>query len=107
MGDALGRMLLEHLHGLGGMRATSCFRWTEEGERWATARGWSRLLGGPLIALDPRIVTEPSIPAGYRCVPMAQVAPEAVYEAVTAAAADEPTPVPHDDSRLDHFLRHW
>lgn len=107
IGGALGAKLLEHLQAIGAKTATSFFRWTEEGERWAAASGWSRLLGGPLIALDPRIVMEPSIPAGYRCVPMAQVAPEAVYEAVTAAAADEPTPVPHDDIRLDDFLRDW
>jgi GNAT superfamily N-acetyltransferase len=107
IGDALGTKLLEHLHALGATKATSFFRWTEEGERWATARGWSRLLGGPLIAVDPRTVAEPSIPIGYRCVPMTQVAPEAVYEAVRAAALDEPTPIRHDDIRLDDFLREW
>jgi GNAT superfamily N-acetyltransferase len=106
-GDALGTKLLEHLHGLGATKATSFFRWTEEGERWATVRGWSRLLSGPLIAVDPRTVAEPSIPIGYRCVPMTQVAPEAVYEAVRAAALDEPTPIRHDDIRLDDFLREW
>jgi len=70
-------------------------------------RGWSRLLGGPLIAVDPRIVADPSIPTGYRCVPMTQVPPEAVYEAVRAAALDEPTPIQHDDIRLDDFIREW
>jgi RimJ/RimL family protein N-acetyltransferase/N-acetylglutamate synthase-like GNAT family acetyltransferase len=107
IGDALGTKLLDHLHGLGATKATSFFRWTEEGERWATARGWSRLLGGPLIAVDPRIVSEPSVPTGYRCVPMTRVAPEAVYEAVRLAALDEPTPIQHDDIRLDDFLRDW
>jgi GNAT superfamily N-acetyltransferase len=107
IGDALVTKLLEHLKGLGATKATSFFRWTEEGERWATVRGWSRLLGGPLIAVDPRTVAEPSIPIGYRCVPMNQVAPEAVYEAVRAAALDEPTPIRHDDIRLDDFLREW
>jgi GNAT superfamily N-acetyltransferase len=107
IGDALGTKLLEHLHGLGATKATSFFRSTEEGERWARARGWSRLLGGPLIAVDPRIVVEPSIPIGYRCVPMSRVAPETVYEAVRAAALDEPTPIQHDDIRLDDFLRDW
>jgi GNAT superfamily N-acetyltransferase len=107
VGDALGRKLLEHLHELGATKATSFFRSTEEGERWATARGWSRLLGGPLIAVDPRIVSEPSIPTGYRCVPMTHVPPEAVYEAVRAAALDEPTPIPHDDIQFDDFLRDW
>jgi RimJ/RimL family protein N-acetyltransferase/N-acetylglutamate synthase-like GNAT family acetyltransferase len=107
IGDALGTKLLEHLHGLGATKATSFFRWSDEGEEWATARGWSRLLGGPLIAVDPRSVAEPSVPTGYRCVPMAQLAPEAVYEAVRAAALDEPTPIRHDDIRLDDFLREW
>jgi RimJ/RimL family protein N-acetyltransferase len=107
IGDALGTKLLEHLHALGATKATSFFRWTDEGERWATAREWSRLLGGPLIAVDPRIVAERSIQTGYRCVPMTQVAPEAVYEAVRAAALDEPTPIRHDDIRLDDFLREW
>jgi RimJ/RimL family protein N-acetyltransferase/N-acetylglutamate synthase-like GNAT family acetyltransferase len=107
IGDLLGSQLLEHLHKLGATKATSLFRSTEEGERWATARGWSRLLTGPLIAVDPRIVREPSIPAGYQCVPMTQVAPEMVYEAVRSAAVDEPTPVPHDDIRFDDFLRDW
>jgi len=107
IGDELGRRLLDHLREVGGTKATSFFRWTEEGDRWAVARGWSRLLGGPLIAVDPRIVPEPSLPAGYRCSPMSQVAPETVYEAVRTAALDEPTPVPHDDFRLDDFLREW
>ena len=71
------------------------------------APGGLGLLGGPLIAVDPRTVAEPSIPIGYRCVPMTSVAPEAVYEAVRAAALDEPTPIRHDDIRLDDFLREW
>ncbi len=107
IGAALGAALLEHLSGAGATKATSFFRWTEEGERWATARGWSRLLAGPLIAVDPRTVAAPSVPAGFRCVPMTQVAPEAVFEAVRAAALDEPTPIPHDDFRLDDFLHEW
>jgi RimJ/RimL family protein N-acetyltransferase/N-acetylglutamate synthase-like GNAT family acetyltransferase len=107
IGDALGRKLLDHLQELGATKATSFFRSTAEGERWATARGWSRLLSGPLIAVDPRTVSEPSIPTGYRCVPMTQVPPEAVYEAVRAAALDEPTPIPNDDIQLDDFLRDW
>jgi GNAT superfamily N-acetyltransferase len=107
IGDELGAKLVEHLHRLGGTKATSFFRSTEEGERWANARGWSRLLGGPLIAVDPRSVSQPSIATGYRCVPMSHVGPEAVYEAVKEAALDEPTPIQHDDIRLDDFLREW
>ena len=107
IGDALGAMLLEHLRGVGATSATSFFRFTEEGERWALARGWQRLLSGPLVALDPRSVPEPSLPSGFRCVPMSNLQAEAVYEAVTAAALDEPTPVPNDNIRLDDFIRDW
>jgi RimJ/RimL family protein N-acetyltransferase len=52
-------------------------------------------------------VPESSLPSGYRCVPMTQVTPEAVHEAVKAAALDEPTPIQHDDIRFDDFLRDW
>ena len=107
IGEALGARLLEHLRELGATSATSFFRFTEEGERWALARGWQRLLSGPLIALDPRGVPEPSLPPGYRCVPMSSLQPEAVYEAVTAAALDEPTAVPNDNILLDDFVRDW
>jgi RimJ/RimL family protein N-acetyltransferase/N-acetylglutamate synthase-like GNAT family acetyltransferase len=107
IGDKLGRRLLDHLQAIGATRATSFFRWSEEGERWATARGWSLLLRGPLIAVDPRIVPEPSIPTGYRGVALAEVAPEAVYEADRAVSRDEPTPIPADDLQLDDFLRDW
>ena len=65
------------------------------------------MLTGPLIALDPRRVPEPSPPPGFRCVAMCEVAPEAAYEAVREAALDEPTPVPNDDIRFDEFLRIW
>lgn len=107
IGADLGGRLLEHLRAVGGTNATSFFRFTEDGERWALARGWSRLLTGPLIALDPRGVAEPSVPAGFRCVGMSTLQPEVVYEAVTATALDEPTPVPNDDIRLDDFQREW
>jgi RimJ/RimL family protein N-acetyltransferase/N-acetylglutamate synthase-like GNAT family acetyltransferase len=107
IGNALGAELIDHLREIGVTKATSFFRGSEEGERWATAQGWSRLLGGPLIAVDPRMVPEPSIPAGYRCVPIAQLTPESVFEAVKEAALDEPTPVRHDDIQFDDFLRDW
>jgi RimJ/RimL family protein N-acetyltransferase len=107
IGDALGARLLGHLRRVGATSATSFFRFTEEGERWAIARGWSRRLTGPLVALDPRSVPEPSLPPGFRCVAMSSVQPEALYGAVTAAALDEPSPVPHDDIRFDDFLRDW
>jgi RimJ/RimL family protein N-acetyltransferase len=104
IGDRLGEQLLDHLRGVGGTSATSFFRFSEEGERWATARGWRRLLSGPLIALDPRSVPEPSLPPSFRCVAFSTLQPEALFEAVTAAALDEPTPVPNDDIRLDEFV---
>jgi RimJ/RimL family protein N-acetyltransferase len=107
IGGALGAKLIDHLREIGVTKATTFFRSTEEGERWATSRGWSRLLGGPLIAVDPRGVPEPSLPAGYRCVAMAELTPEAVFEAVRVAAADEPGPVRHDDIQFDDFLRDW
>jgi RimJ/RimL family protein N-acetyltransferase len=107
IGDALASRLLDHLSEIGAKKATSFFRRTEEGERWATSRGWSLLLRGPLIALDPRLVPDPSLPAGYRCVPMSAVTPEAVFEAVKEAALDEPNPVPFDNFQLDDFVREW
>lgn len=107
IGDELGRRVLDHLREHGGTNAQCFFRWTEEGERWATAQGWSKLLGGPLIALDPRRVPEPSLPEGYRLVPMTEVTPEAAFEAVREAALDEPTPTPHDALDLDDWIREW
>jgi RimJ/RimL family protein N-acetyltransferase/N-acetylglutamate synthase-like GNAT family acetyltransferase len=107
IGDALGSRLLDHLRELGAARATSFIRGTTEGERWALARGWSRLLTGPLIAVDPRRVEEPSLPPGFRCVPLRDVAPEAVYELTVAAALDEPTPIPLDNIGFDDFVREW
>jgi RimJ/RimL family protein N-acetyltransferase/N-acetylglutamate synthase-like GNAT family acetyltransferase len=107
IGDELGQRLLDHLRSVGATKSQCFFRWTEEGERWAVAQGWSRLLGGPLIAVDPRVVPEPSLPTGYRLVPMTDVAPEAVFEAVKEAALDEPSPTPHDAFDLDDFLREW
>ena len=47
------------------------------------------------------------MPPGFRCVAMSSVQPEAVYEAVIAAALDEPTPVPNDNIRFDDFMRDW
>ncbi len=107
IGDELGRRLLDHLREHGATKSQCFFRWTEEGERWATAQGWTKLLGGPLIALDPRRVPEPSLPEGYRLVPMSEVTPEAAFEAVRESALDEPTPTPHDAFDLDDFVREW
>ena len=107
IGADLGARLLEHLREVGATSATSMFRFSEEGERWAIARGWSRLQTGPLIALDPRSVPEPSVPPGFSCVAMSSVQPEALYGAVAAAALDEPSPEPNDDIRFDDFMRDW
>jgi RimJ/RimL family protein N-acetyltransferase len=107
IGDQVGGCLLDHLREVGATKITSFFRWTDEGDRWATPRGWSRLQTGPLIAIDPRTVPEPSIPTGFRCVPMTDVTPKKMYEAVRMASLDEPTPIPSDDFRFDDFLYEW
>jgi RimJ/RimL family protein N-acetyltransferase/N-acetylglutamate synthase-like GNAT family acetyltransferase len=107
IGAALGARLIGHLNSLEAKKATCLFRWTDEGERWAVGQGWSRLLTGPLIALDPRSVPEPSLPAGYRCIALAELTPEDLFDAVAAAALDEPTPVPNDKFDLDEFVREW
>ena len=99
--------LLDHLREIGATKLTTFFRSTEDGERWAVEQGWSQLLRGPLIALDPRSVPEPVLPDGYRCVAMSELAPEVVFEAIREPALDEPSPVPHDAIELDDFLRDW
>jgi GNAT superfamily N-acetyltransferase len=109
----IGSLLLEralgHLRQLGGTRATSFFRASEEGERWAVARGWDRVLAGPLIALDPRSVPKPSPPPGFSCLSMAEFdRPQAIFEATRIAALDEPTAVRNDDIRYqDWLLTDW
>src|SRR5438067_3513025 len=39
VGDALASTLLDHLRSVGATKATTLIRWTQEGERWALARG--------------------------------------------------------------------
>jgi RimJ/RimL family protein N-acetyltransferase/N-acetylglutamate synthase-like GNAT family acetyltransferase len=107
IGAALGARLIAHLEDLGATKATCMFRGEEANERWAVAQGWSRLLTGPLIALDPRGVPEPTLPEGYRCVSLSELTAEEMYEPVAAAALDEPTPVPNDNFDLDEFVREW
>src|SRR5262249_27526480 len=92
---------------VGATKATSFMRFSEEGERWASTRGWVRALAGPLIAVDPRTVPESSVPAGLRCTPMAEAEPEAVYDAFVEAARDEPRPEPIDNIPYDDFLSEW
>jgi len=107
VGSAIAEELRRHLREIGATRATSFFRWSEEGERWAAARSWERILTGPLIAVDPRTIEASPPPAGTSCLPMSQVDPRAVFESTREAALDEPTPVPHDDFRFDDFLNDW
>jgi len=107
IGAELGGRLIEHLEALDAKKATCLFRWTEEGERWAIEQGWSRLLTGPLIAVDPRTVAEPSLPVGYQCISLAELTPQDLFDAVAAAALDEPSPVPNDNFDLDEFVREW
>jgi GNAT superfamily N-acetyltransferase len=105
IGSYVHDTLLGHLREVGAAKATSFVRWSEDGERWATARGWERLLGGPLIALDPRQVPEPTLPAGYRCLSMAELdSPEAIFGITRVAVLDEPSPVPMDDVRYEDWL---
>jgi GNAT superfamily N-acetyltransferase len=105
IGSTLLERALEHLRRVGGKRTSSFVRWSEEGERWALARGWERVLTGPLIALDPRQVSEPAPPPGFRCVSMAELdRPEVLYEATCIAALDEPTPVRSDDINYEEWL---
>jgi RimJ/RimL family protein N-acetyltransferase len=105
--SAVGEVLLDHLRSVDASKVTSFIRQTEEGERWATARGFSRVITGPLIALDPRAVPEPELPDGFRCVTLAELTPEAVYEPMAEAALDEPTVTPNDTIPFDDFVREW
>jgi RimJ/RimL family protein N-acetyltransferase len=107
IGSALLARLLRHLEEVGATKVTSFMRFSDEGERWSVARGWSRQLSGPLIAVDPRTVPTPSLPPGFRCVPTREVTPEAVYDAVVEAARDEPRPDPIDAIPYDDFLSEW
>ena len=81
VGGALLAALLQHLAGVDAIKATSFIRFSEEGERWASRRGWSRLLTGPLIAVDPRTVSPLALPDGFRFGSMREAGPEAVFEA--------------------------
>jgi ribosomal protein S18 acetylase RimI-like enzyme len=107
IGSALGEALLDHLRGLGVGTVTSFTRYSEEGERWATKRGWKRALAGPLIAVDPRLVPEPVLPTGFRCVTLNQITPDDAYEAIREAAFDEPNAVPRTDFAFEELVRTW
>jgi RimJ/RimL family protein N-acetyltransferase len=108
IGSQLHDALLAHLAEIGATNANSFIRWTEEGERWASARGWKRQLTGPLIARNLADVPEPSLPPGFTCVSMADFdQPEAVFEITRLAMLDEPRPVPLDDFRYEDWLNDW
>jgi RimJ/RimL family protein N-acetyltransferase len=108
IGSQLHEALLAHLAEIGATNATSFIRWTEEGERWASARGWKRLLTGPLIARNLDDVPEPSLPPGFTCVSISEFdQPEAVFELTRLAMLDEPRPVPFDDVRYEDWLNEW
>ncbi len=107
IGSALLDALLRHLHEIEATKLTSFMRFSEEGERWASVRGFTRVLTGPLIAVDPRIVPAPSVPEGFRCASMREAGPEAVYDAAVEAARDEPRPDPIDVIPYDDFMSDW
>jgi RimJ/RimL family protein N-acetyltransferase len=107
IGGELLDTLLQRLQDIGATRATGFIRFSEEGERWAIARGWERKLTGPLIAVDPRTIPEASLPAGFRFAPMAEAGPEAVYDALVEAARDEPRPEPIDTIPYEDFISDW
>jgi RimJ/RimL family protein N-acetyltransferase len=107
-GSELYEAILVHLAEIGATNATSFIRSTEEGERWASARGWKRLLTGPLIARNLDDVPEPSVPPGFTCVSIGEFdRPEAVFELTRLAILDEPRPVPFDDIRYEDWLNDW
>lgn len=107
IGEALWQRLLEHLQEIGVERVTTFIRYTEDGERFATARGFERAIAGPLIAVDPRTIAPPEIPEGLRISPLAELAPADVYDAMCEAALDEPTAEPNDAISLEEFAREW
>lgn len=107
IGSAVLDALLQHLEEIEATKATSFMRFSEEGERWAAARGWSRVISAPLIAVDPRTIPAFPVPEGFSCAPMREAGPEAVYDAVVDAARDEPGPNPVDSVPYDEFLADW
>ena len=107
IGEALWQAALAHLRSIGVERVTTFIRQTDEGERFAAARGFERAIAGPLIAVDPRGVPSPELPDGFRCVPLSELTVEDVYAPMCEAALDEPTAEPNDAISLDEFRREW
>ena len=107
IGSSLLEAFLERLEEIGATKVTGFVRFSEEGERWAAARGWSRLLSGPLIAIDPRLAPEASVPSGFHLSSMREAGPEPVYDAFVEAVRDEPRPEPIENVPYDDFLSEW
>jgi RimJ/RimL family protein N-acetyltransferase len=108
IGSQLHEALLAHLAEIDATNASSFIRWSEEGERWASARGWRRQLTGPLIARHLDGVPEPSLPPGFTCVSIGECdQPQAIFELTRLAMLDEPRPVPFDDFRYEDWLNEW
>ncbi len=107
IGSTLCARLLEHLREVEATKVNAFARHTEEGERWALARGFRRAITAPLIAADPRKVPEPEVPERFRCVPLSELAAEELYDVVCEAALDEPSTEPNDAIEFDEFVREW
>ena len=109
--EGIGSVLLEHalahLREIGATKVTSMFRESAAGERWAAAQGFARTMTLPMVAVDPRRVAEPDPPPGYRCVSLATLEADDLYDAVCEAALDEPSTVPTDRISIEDFRREW
>jgi RimJ/RimL family protein N-acetyltransferase len=107
IGALFAEALHAHLREIGARRVTTFIRQTDEGERWATARGFTRAISGPLIALDPRGVPEPELPPGFHAATLVEFASTDLHEPMCEAALDEPTAEPNDSISLEEFEREW
>jgi RimJ/RimL family protein N-acetyltransferase len=108
IGSALHSALFEHLGEIGALQVTTFVRWTDDGERWASARGWRRMLTAPVIALDPRAAPAQSPPSGFACVSTGEFGSlQPIFELTRSTIADEPGPVPNDDLRYEDWLDEW
>lgn len=107
IGSALYARLMEHMRELEATKVNSFTRYTEEGERWAFARGFTRAITGPLIAADPRTIPQPELPEGFRCMALSELTAEDLFTVVCEASLDEPSPEPNDKIDFSDFVREW
>jgi GNAT superfamily N-acetyltransferase len=108
IGSALHDALCGHLAEIEAGQVTTFVRRTEEGERFAAARGWRRMLTAPVIALDPRDAPAPAPPAGFTCVSAGEFGRlEPIFELTRRTVAEEPSPIPSDDLRYEDWLNEW